>query len=152
LEEPIFTPATKAELGMHDENISFEQVEKTLGGELAGQVRDISLAIYNEGAQYAQTRGIIIADTKFEFGLDDAGALVWIDEALTPDSSRFWPMDEYSPGGPQPSFDKQFVRDYLQSIKWDKAPPAPHLPSDIVETTSRKYVEAVKRLTGRDLD
>jgi phosphoribosylaminoimidazole-succinocarboxamide synthase len=152
LEEPIFTPATKAELGLHDENISFEQVEKTLGGELAGQVRDISLAIYNEGAQYAQTRGIIIADTKFEFGLDDAGALVWIDEALTPDSSRFWPMDEYSPGGPQPSFDKQFVRDYLQSIKWDKAPPAPHLPPDIVETTSRKYVEAVKRLTGRDLD
>jgi phosphoribosylaminoimidazole-succinocarboxamide synthase len=152
LEEPIFTPATKAELGLHDENIFFEQVEKTLGGELAGQVRDISLAIYNEGAQYAQTRGIIIADTKFEFGLDDAGALVWIDEALTPDSSRFWPMDEYSPGGPQPSFDKQFVRDYLQSIKWDKAPPAPHLPPDIVETTSRKYVEAVKRLTGRDLD
>jgi phosphoribosylaminoimidazole-succinocarboxamide synthase len=152
LEEPIFTPATKAELGMHDENISFEQAEQTLGKDVASRVRDISLSLYSEGAQYALTRGIIIADTKFEFGLDDAGALVWIDEALTPDSSRFWPMDEYKPGGPQPSFDKQFVRDYLQSIKWDKSPPAPHLPPDIIETTSSKYVEAVKRLTGRDLE
>jgi phosphoribosylaminoimidazole-succinocarboxamide synthase len=150
LEEPIFTPATKAELGMHDENIPFEQVRETLGRELADGVRDISLSLYREGAQHALTQGIIIADTKFEFGLDDTDSLVWIDEALTPDSSRFWPTDEYRPGGPQPSFDKQFVRDYLQSIKWDKAPPAPHLPPDIVETTSRKYVEALKRLTGRD--
>jgi len=151
LEEPIFTPATKAELGTHDENIPFEQAAETLGDELAARVRDISLSLYTEGAQHALTQGIIIADTKFEFGLDEAGTLVWIDEALTPDSSRFWPMDEYKPGGPQPSFDKQFVRDYLQSIKWDKSPPPPHLPPDIVETTSLKYVEALKRLTGRDL-
>jgi phosphoribosylaminoimidazole-succinocarboxamide synthase len=151
LPEPIFTPATKAELGAHDENITFDQVVETLGRDVAERIRDISIAIYKEGAEYALSRGIIIADTKFEFGLDDAGALVWIDEALTPDSSRFWPMDDYAPGGPQPSFDKQFVRDYLQGIKWDKTPPAPHLPPEIVETTSKKYEEALKRLTGRDL-
>ncbi len=151
LPEPIFTPASKAELGVHDENITFDQVVETLGRDVADRVRDISIAIYKEGAEYALSRGIIIADTKFEFGLDDAGALVWIDEALTPDSSRFWPMDDYAPGGPQPSFDKQFVRDYLQGIKWDKTPPAPHLPPEIVETTSKKYEEALKRLTGRGL-
>jgi len=119
-----------------------------VGSPLAARLRDLSLRIYSEGARYAETRGIIIADTKFEFGLDDQGELIWIDEALTPDSSRFWPRDEYTPGGPQPSFDKQFVRDYLLSIQWDKTPPGPRLPDDVVRTTSRKYEEALVQLTG----
>ena len=148
LPEPIFTPSTKAELGVHDENISFAEVAKVLGREIADQIRDISIRLYMEGAAYAKTRGIIIADTKFEFGLDEQNQLVWIDEALTPDSSRFWPKDEYNPGRPQPSFDKQFVRDYLLKIHWDKTPPGPSLPPEIISTTSEKYEEALKLLTG----
>lgn len=149
LSEPIFTPATKAPLGTHDENISFEQLADMLGKEMATKLRDLAIAIYTEGAEYAASRGIIIADTKFEFGLDDDGTIIWIDEALTPDSSRFWPMDRYKPGGPQPSFDKQYVRDYLISINWNKKPPAPQLPEEIIRTTSKKYEEALYRLTGR---
>ena len=152
LPEPIFTPATKAERGMHDENITYEEVVRSVGKGVAERIRDLSLGIYTEGATYAATRRIIIADTKFEFGLDDNGEIIWIDEALTPDSSRFWPIDQYIPGGPQPSFDKQFVRDYLTSIRWDKAPPAPHLPEDVINTTSKKYEEALKLLTGRDVE
>lgn len=152
LPRPIFTPSTKAEMGMHDENISFEAAADIVGRTIAEQVREYSLALYSSGAAYAETRGIIIADTKFEFGLDDQGNLVWIDEALTPDSSRFWPMDSYAPGGPQPSFDKQFVRDYLLAITWNKTPPAPRLPDDVIATTSRKYREALERLTGRTLE
>jgi phosphoribosylaminoimidazole-succinocarboxamide synthase len=151
LPHPIFTPTTKAEQGLHDENISFDVVVKTVGAAIAEKLRDLSIEIYSSGAEYAATRGIIIADTKFEFGLDRSGAIVWIDEALTPDSSRFWPMDHYAPGGSQPSFDKQFVRDYLISIKWDKKPPAPRLPADVISTTSQKYVDALKRLTGNDV-
>jgi len=151
LPQPIFTPSTKAEQGVHDENISFEEVIRTVGRSVAGNIRDLTLTIYTEGADYAATRGIIIADTKFEFGVDRSGAVVWIDEALTPDSSRFWPMNEYRPGGPQPSFDKQFVRDYLLSVRWDKKPPAPRLPEEIIVTTSRKYEEALRLLTGRDV-
>jgi phosphoribosylaminoimidazole-succinocarboxamide synthase len=151
LPSPIFTPSTKAEIGHHDENITFEKTVEILGRDLAGRVRDLSLALYSEGAAYAETRGIIIADTKFEFGLDEQNDLVWIDEALTPDSSRFWPMDRYAPGGAQPSFDKQFVRDYLLSIKWDKRPPAPRLPNHVIQTTHQKYVEALEQLTGHGL-
>jgi phosphoribosylaminoimidazole-succinocarboxamide synthase len=151
LPSPIFTPTTKAEIGLHDENITFDEVVGAIGGDLAEKVRDLTIRIYLDGADYARARGIIIADTKFEFGLDEHGALIWIDEALTPDSSRFWPVDQYAPGGPQPSFDKQFVRDYLLSIKWDKRPPGPKLPADIIQTTRQKYVEALQRLTGRDL-
>jgi phosphoribosylaminoimidazole-succinocarboxamide synthase len=151
LPAPIFTPSTKAEQGVHDENISFDAVLKLLGPAMAAAVRDATVTIYSEGAAYAAGRGIIIADTKFEFGTDDAGNLVWIDEAMTPDSSRFWPMDLYQPGGPQPSYDKQFVRDYLLSIKWNKKPPAPRLPDEVIATTSAKYVEALRRLTGRDV-
>ena len=149
LPEPIFTPSTKAEQGQHDENISFDQVVARIGKETGEKIRDLTLALYTRGAEYAATKGIIIADTKFEFGIDDDGAVVWIDEALTPDSSRFWPMDHYSPGGPQASFDKQFVRDHLIGIRWNKKPPAPHLPPEVIETTSRKYQEALERLTGR---
>jgi len=152
LSTPIFTPSTKAEQGLHDENISFDEVVDLLGDERAEKLRSVSLALYQQGAGYAETRGIIIADTKFEFGEDDDGRLVWIDEALTPDSSRFWPRDQYTPGGAQPSFDKQFVRDYLLAIKWDKNPPAPILPQDVVTTTSQKYAEAFRRLTDRDLE
>ena len=152
LPTPIFTPSTKAEQGLHDENISFDEVVNLLGDERAEKLRAVSLALYQQGAGYAETRGIIIADTKFEFGEDDEGRLVWIDEALTPDSSRFWPRDRYAPGGAQPSFDKQFVRDYLLASKWDKNPPAPVLPQDVVTTTSQKYREAFRRLTGRDLE
>jgi phosphoribosylaminoimidazole-succinocarboxamide synthase len=148
LPEPIFTPSTKAPIGVHDENISYEDVVNILGADLASRVRDLSISIYTQGADYAATKGIIIADTKFEFGLDDDGNLLWIDEALTPDSSRFWPKEGYMPGGPQPSFDKQFVRDYLLSIHWDKTPPGPHLPEDIIRTTSAKYEEALRLLTG----
>ncbi len=145
---PLFTPSTKADIGVHDENITFEEVQEIVGPQVAARLRDISIALYSEGAQFAATKGIIIADTKFEFGLDDQGRLIWIDEALTPDSSRFWPAATYKPGGPQPSFDKQFVRDFLLSIKWNKKPPAPLLPPDVIATTSRKYEEALKLLTG----
>lgn len=151
LPEPIFTPSTKAEIGAHDENISFEDVVNTVGRKTAERIRDLTLTLYKEGAAYAETRGIIIADTKFEFGLDDNDNIVWIDEALTPDSSRFWPKQEYQAGGPQPSFDKQFVRDYLLTIHWDKRPPAPRLPSDVIRTTSVKYEEALRLLTGHSL-
>jgi phosphoribosylaminoimidazole-succinocarboxamide synthase len=148
LPEPLFTPSTKAEGGAHDENISFENVVETLGKRRAEEIRDCSLALYKSGAEYAETRGIIIADTKFEFGVDDDEQLVWIDEALTPESSRFWPRESYSPGRAQPSFDKQFVRDYLLSIKWNKTPPGPSLPSDVIATTSRKYLDAQRLLTN----
>jgi phosphoribosylaminoimidazole-succinocarboxamide synthase len=149
LPEPLFTPSTKAEAG-HDENISFEEAEKIVGKEFAGQARDLSLKIYKAGRDYARQRGIIIADTKFEFGVFE-GKLILIDEVLTPDSSRFWPADQYSPGHGQPSFDKQFVRDYLETLDWDKTPPGPALPADIVNKTSAKYLEAYERLTGKKL-
>jgi phosphoribosylaminoimidazole-succinocarboxamide synthase len=148
LPSPIFTPSTKAEIGTHDENMTFDAVEHAVGRATAGRLRDLTLSLYRAGAEYAASRGIIIADTKFEFGLDDRGDLVWIDEALTPDSSRFWPLDGYAPGGAQPSFDKQFVRDYLLSIHWNKKPPGPALPVEIVSTTSQKYEDALRRLTG----
>jgi len=150
LPEPIFTPATKAETG-HDENISFEVATKLAGPEVAAKARDISLAIYGKARAYARERGIIIADTKFEFGVLD-GELILIDEVLTPDSSRFWPADQYAPGGPQPSFDKQYVRDFLEEIGWNKQPPAPALPDDVVAKTREKYVEAFRRLAGRELE
>jgi phosphoribosylaminoimidazole-succinocarboxamide synthase len=149
LPEPIFTPASKAQSG-HDENISFETVAQQIGEPLAARLRDLTLAIYQRASQYAATRGIIIADTKFEFGF--AGdQLVLADEVLTPDSSRFWPRASYQPGGPQPSFDKQYVRDYLESIRWNKQPPAPALPPDVLERTSEKYREAYRVLTGKSL-
>jgi phosphoribosylaminoimidazole-succinocarboxamide synthase len=148
LPDPIFTPSTKADVGAHDENISFDQAAQLLGGDLAAQVREASLKIYRAAADYALTRGIIIADTKFEFGLDDDGKLVLIDEALTPDSSRFWPADSYKPGANPPSFDKQYVRDYLESIGWNKKPPAPALPAEVLAKTAEKYREALTRLTG----
>jgi phosphoribosylaminoimidazole-succinocarboxamide synthase len=150
LPEPIFTPATKAATG-HDENISFERAASLIGNERARQVRDVSLEIYRRAAAYAEPRGILLADTKFEFGLL-SDELIWIDEALTPDSSRFWPAAQYKPGGPQPSFDKQFVRDYLESIRWPKTPPGPELPPEVVAATRGKYREAYRILTGRDLD
>lgn len=149
LPEPIFTPATKAESG-HDENISFAEAVKITGAEIAEQARTASLKIYSEARAYARQRGIIIADTKFEFGLFD-GELILIDEVLTPDSSRFWPADQYQPGRGQPSFDKQFVRDYLETLDWDKTPPAPTLPPDVVAKTQAKYFEAYERLTGTSL-
>ena len=148
LPESIFTPSTKAELGAHDENIPFERSAELLGPELAEEVRRVSLALYNEAAAYALGRGIIIADTKFEFGLDAAGTLHLIDEVLTPDSSRFWPVDEYRIGISPPSFDKQFVRDYLESLTWNKQPPAPSLPAEVIARTAAKYREAEQRLTG----
>lgn len=151
LPEPIFTPTTKAEIGVHDENISFTQVEDLVGTALAAQLREISIRLYSEGAAFAETRGILIADTKFEFGLDADGGLVWIDEALTPDSSRFWPRSEYRAGTAQPSFDKQFVRDYLLTLRWDKRPPAPQLPRHVIDTTAQKYRDALRLLTGRAL-
>ena len=149
LPEPIFTPSTKAEAG-HDENISFAQAQKIVGAELAQQASDLSLKIYKAGRDYARQRGIIIADTKFEFGLSD-GKLILIDEVMTPDSSRFWPADQYQPGRGQPSFDKQFVRDYLETLDWNKTPPGPKLPDDVVAKTSAKYLEAYERLTGREI-
>jgi len=150
LPEPIFTPSTKATTG-HDENISFEETVTRIGRPLAEKLRDTSLTLYKRAAEHAAQRGIIIADTKFEFGLlnDD---LIWIDEALTPDSSRFWPADQYAPGKAQPSFDKQYVRDYLERIGWNKQPPAPALPPDVVANTRDKYRESYQRITGRALD
>jgi phosphoribosylaminoimidazole-succinocarboxamide synthase len=150
LEEPIFTPATKAEMGLHDENISFEKVEKTIGRDFAKKMKSLSLAIYKKARDFAEQRGILIADTKMEFGVK-AGKLILIDELLTPDSSRFWPRDEYQPGGPQRSFDKQFLRDYLLSIRWNKNPPAPQLPEEIVKKTREKYLEAYEKLVGKAL-
>ena len=147
LPEPIFTPSTKAAVGAHDENISFEKSAELVGRDIAGQVRDVSIALYREAAEYALKRGIIIADTKFEFGLDSKGQLTLIDEALTPDSSRFWPVDQYRPGSSPPSFDKQYVRDYLESLGWDKKPPAPPLPPEVAAKTAEKYREALARLT-----
>jgi len=146
LPEPLFTPSTKAEAGAHDENISFEQTVDILSEDLAVRLRDVSIAIYKKAVEYAGDRGIIIADTKFEFGMI-GGQLTLIDEILTPDSSRFWPQDVYRPGGPQDSYDKQYVRDYLLSLGWDKAPPAPDLPAEVIEGTRAKYEEALRRLT-----
>jgi phosphoribosylaminoimidazole-succinocarboxamide synthase len=148
LPEPLFTPSTKAELGSHDENVDFATVEKTVGPALAAQVRDAALRLYKEAAAYAKTRGIIIADTKFEFGLDAAGTLHLIDEVLTPDSSRFWPADTYQVGSSPASFDKQFVRDYLETLDWNKQAPGPKLPQEIIDKTTAKYREALTRLTG----
>ncbi len=150
LPEPIFTPSTKAEIGEHDENIDFERACQIVGRETAEKVRDLSLAIYKDAAEYALSKGIIIADTKFEFGFIDS-TLCLIDEVLTPDSSRFWPLDSYEPGRSQPSFDKQFVRDYLESIGWDKRPPAPKLPDDIIKKTRQRYLEAYRRITGKEV-
>jgi phosphoribosylaminoimidazole-succinocarboxamide synthase len=150
LPEPVFTPSTKEEVGTHDVNISFSQVEDLVGKDLAGQLKGLSISIYKKAVEMADEKGIIIADTKFEFGLID-GNLVLIDEVLTPDSSRFWPKDTYKPGSPQKSFDKQYVRDYLLSLHWNKKPPAPELPPKVVENTRIKYVEALRRLTGQAL-
>ena len=166
LPQPIFTPATKADIGEHDENISFEQAQTHCatvladalygtginGAQLADQARRVSLQLYEEASSLARTKGIIIADTKFEFGIDKAGTLHLIDEALTPDSSRFWPADQYEEGKNPPSFDKQFVRDYLETLDWNKTAPGPNLPADIVERTAAKYREAYEKLTGRKLD
>jgi len=148
LPHAIYTPSTKAAVGEHDQNIDFAATEQLLGADIAAQVRDVSLQIYTECAAYARERGIIIADTKFEFGLDENGTLHIIDEMLTPDSSRFWPADQYRPGISPPSFDKQFVRDYLETLDWDKTPPGPELPEDIIRKTAEKYLEAERRLTG----
>jgi phosphoribosylaminoimidazole-succinocarboxamide synthase len=149
LPEPLFTPSTKAEEG-HDENISFAKAVDIVGKDVAEKVREASLRIYKHARSYARERGIIIADTKFEFGLD-GDRIILIDEVLTPDSSRFWPADDYQPGRGQPSFDKQFVRDYLETLDWDKTPPGPELPENIVSRTSAKYLEAYERLTGKKL-
>ena len=152
LPEPIFTPAAKADLGEHDENISFEEMEKKIGAELAARIREVAIKLYTTAADYAATKGIIIADTKFEFGLDDNGVLHLMDEVLTADSSRFWPADSYRPGISPPSYDKQFVRDYLETLKdWNKTPPAPALPAEVIEKTQAKYFEAIERLTGEKL-
>jgi len=151
LPEPIFTPATKAETG-HDENISFEEAAKLVGQANAEKVRDISIRLYKEASEYAAKKGIIIADTKFEFGLNDKNEIVLIDEVLTADSSRFWPADSYKVGMSPPSFDKQYVRDYLETLDWDKTPPAPKLPGEVIAKTSQKYREALERLTGKKLN
>ena len=150
LETPIFTPATKAQSGHHDENISFEDVSKRIGASIAGPLRELTLEIYGRAARYAETRGVLIADTKFEFGFV-GDQLILADEVLTPDSSRFWPRESYKPGGPQPSYDKQYVRDYLESIHWNKQPPAPALPPEVIARTSEKYREAYHVLTGKSL-
>jgi len=150
LPEPIFTPSTKAEHG-HDMNISEAEVREMLGDETTTSLRDTSLRLYNEARDYARRRGIIIADTKFEFGRDDSGQIILVDEVLTPDSSRFWPLEAYVPGKSQPSFDKQFVRDYLETLNWDKKPPAPAIPSQIADATTGRYLEAYKLITGQDL-
>jgi phosphoribosylaminoimidazole-succinocarboxamide synthase len=151
LPAPIFTPSTKADVGDHDINISFERMVELVGRPLAEQVRDVSLKLYTFAAEFALTKGIIIADTKFEFGLDEQGGLVLMDEILTPDSSRFWPVDSYAPGANPPSYDKQYVRDYLESLDWDKTPPAPALPDEVVQKTVERYREALRRLTGADI-
>jgi len=150
LPSPLFTPSTKAEQGDHDENVAFEAVVEALGRDLAEHLKQTTLDLYTRAADYARSRGIIIADTKFEFGLNEAGDLVWIDEALTPDSSRFWPADEYRTGISPPSFDKQYVRDYLETLDWDKTPPAPALPEAVIEQTAAKYREAERRLRGEE--
>lgn len=150
LPEPIFTPSTKAQLGIHDENITFAQAAATIGPELAARVREISLTLYRRASAWAEPRGIILADTKFEFGLDQ-GALLLIDEVLTPDSSRFWPQADYAPGRAQKSYDKQYLRDYLESLGWNKQPPPPPLPPEVLANTRGKYLEALKNLTGEDL-
>ncbi|MGB7068279.1 MAG: phosphoribosylaminoimidazolesuccinocarboxamide synthase [Pyrinomonadaceae bacterium] len=149
--KPIFTPATKAEMGLHDENISQLEFVKIVGHDTAAELKAISLSLYNSAAEYAYTKGIIIADTKFEFGRDSDGNIMLVDELLTPDSSRFWAADAYAPGGPQPSFDKQFVREYLETLEWDKQPPAPELPPEIAKATSERYLNAYKLLTGEEL-
>ncbi len=153
LPEPIFTPSTKAELGTHDENISFAAMASRIGAELAAKVRDLSLALYRRALTWAEPRGIIIADTKFEFGLADGsdGKLLLIDEVLTPDSSRFWPQEDYQPGGPQKSYDKQYLRDYLESLGWNKQPPPPPLPAEVITSTRARYLQALKTLTGEAL-
>ena len=148
LPEPLFTPSTKAEAGHHDKNISFDQAAELLGKDMAEKVKNASMTIYKECAAYALTRGIIIADTKFEFGLDDNGTLTLIDEVLTPDSSRFWPAESYKPGANPPSYDKQYVRDYLETLGWNKKPPAPKLPPEVINKTAEKYREALTKLTG----
>ena len=148
LPAPIFTPATKAAAGQHDENVPFEAIERTIGAGTAARVRELAFALYGFAANYARTRGILIADTKFEFGLDESGEVVLMDEALTPDSSRFWPADSYRAGTSPPSFDKQYVRDYLETLDWNKAPPAPSLPADVIQRTCEKYQEALRRLTA----
>jgi phosphoribosylaminoimidazole-succinocarboxamide synthase len=152
LPQAIFTPATKADVGDHDENISFEQTVKLTGEKLATQARDVAIRLYTEASAFAATRGIIIADTKFEFGQDASGQLCLIDEALTPDSSRFWPADQYQPGTSPPSYDKQYVRDYLESLGWEKRPPAPRLPDEVLQRTAAKYREAYERIVGKTLD
>lgn len=151
LPEPIFTPATKATSG-HDINVSEAEAGRHIGAALVQQLRALTLALYAKGVAHAESKGIILADTKFEFGQTEAGDIILIDEVMTPDSSRYWPQDAYRPGGPQPSFDKQYVRDYLESIRWNKQPPVPALPEDVVMRTREKYVEAFRRLTGRELD
>ncbi|MFZ4694665.1 MAG: phosphoribosylaminoimidazolesuccinocarboxamide synthase [Verrucomicrobiia bacterium] len=150
LPTPIFTPSTKAEVG-HDENISFEQAAKVIGDAKATKIRDLSLAVYSAARDYARTRGIMIADTKFEFGELPDGTIILIDEVLTPDSSRFWPADQYAPGRGQPSFDKQFLRDYLESLTWNKQPPPPPLPAEVILKTREKYLDVYRRLVGKDL-
>lgn len=151
LPEVLFTPATKAESG-HDENISEAEAAKVVGADLLARLKALTLALYAHGVAHAESKGIILADTKFEFGLTDAGELIVIDEMMTPDSSRYWPKDTYAPGGPQQSFDKQYVRDYLESIKWNKQPPVPSLPDDVVQNTRAKYLDAYRRLSGRELE
>ena len=148
LPEVLFTPSTKAEVGGHDENISFKRMHTLIGGFLADEVKRVSLALYTEAADFARQKGIIIADTKFEFGLDEKGKLVLIDEILSPDSSRFWPANQYQPGSSPPSFDKQFVRDYLETLEWDKTPPGPHLPDDVLRKSAEKYQEVANLLLG----
>ena len=150
LPEPLFTPSTKAELGTHDENISLEQMAASVGPQLAARIKDLSLNLYRRALDWAEPRGIIIADTKFEFGLAD-GELLLIDEALTPDSSRFWPQEDYRPGGPQKSYDKQYLRDYLESLGWNKKPPPPPLPPEVIANTRARYLQALQALTGEDL-
>ena len=150
LPEPIFTPATKASSG-HDVNVSADEAGRLVGTELVRRLRELTMALYHFGAAHAESRGIILADTKFEFGLTETGEIILIDEVMTPDSSRYWPRDQYRPGGPQPSFDKQYVRDYLEQIRWNKQPPVPTLPEDVVMRTRDKYLEAFRRLTGNEL-
>jgi phosphoribosylaminoimidazole-succinocarboxamide synthase len=151
LSEPIFTPSSKEAVGRHDENISYEECEARVGKDVASRIKEISIKLYQEASAFALTKGIIIADTKFEFGLDDENHLVLIDEILTPDSSRFWPLDQYREGASQPSFDKQFIRDWLENSGWNKTPPPPSLPEDVIRKTSEKYLEAFKKLTGQDI-